>query len=1275
MELSPDEYLQWKETIDWEDYKEYAESNSYSYKDIKWLNAMLGRRASWKQIKAAKAVVDKIDSDQSKNEFDDGYDEVKDTQPVKHLTVRVAWHDNKWNGKVCNDPVNNIYCNGYHSLLSERIRRRKNADLEQNYYGQKVEEIQKEGYTPPCFWSINAFGDQEITVDHDNPAEPKITPIKEILPPNSVFSWPFALSFVRNPKEESIEGAYPRNLEEVLVPHFQNKLKAEESLVFLYANYDNPVSGEDQEYLVVGVGLLKEKAPSTRFNGQEDIFEKKRKLRYPNNKNFPRINWALRYSLDWPKNCVRLPYHEYLEDAEKTKDYSRLDRLKVSISEPELIHNFKYVAMDVDHDACIYLLSKIRQKLLDIKDEAIIAPAEVEKDLRKIEYFLGMVWDKRGYLPGLNALSKVLLPHLQESLNFDSLIEDLKTEDEDYIALLEALIENPRSNDDYRAFSTFLEELNRAISENHNISVSEFIQLAMLNLTHRQFERIVILGQLGEESPIRDIKEICNNPYLLFEEYEPKEGVDALDPNTGEQIDFPVELFKIDIAYFPHTKYLQRTALQQDFKNTDARRVRALIIHHLKSLESRGHCFDEARTIEQALKNYPLFYRINEDYQLPLDFLIRITNEYEAKLSEKLEIVEQNDTKYFYLKEIYNAEQKIANDLQSLLKLDPLNEVYQDLDSYLKYSCSDLRGKIQLFDEKLFEEERRKLYKNILNKRLYVLTGSPGSGKSHELLKIISYLQSKNEKCLVLAPTGKAALRLSTDEMFKDIEALTIDKHIHKCRKSPHRKEDYHNIIVDEMSMVDLIKFRDLLKTFNFNKPSFKRLILVGDPNQLPPIGYGKVFSDLKNYLVQEEMCADNFIELEVNCRQTLESEIIDFSKIFSDYNQLPVELEEKVAQGGDISSKGSFQVHYWSREEQLKEMMLSRLIELGGDKTIPVNTILDQLLETNGKRKVDGFQILSPYRTGLAGSGKINTFFQQTVRGTVPFIENSKLVFKETDKVIQISNVYMGKELALSNGSLGLVEERGIYFPERGDQAVSFYDGLLRQEELELAYCVTVHKSQGSGFDNVFVVIPERFTLLSKELLYTALTRSKETMTVFIQGSPSSKFEDTLFERIRNRSYSAIRKTSLFSLPFWDFSLEPEKGVFVKSRVEYIIYNILKQYREEIEGVEFFYEKAPVINDDELKMKTDFTVNTPSGNTYYWEHLGLIGSRYYERKWQYKREKYQEAGVEGNLLTTDETKGINEAKVQSIIELILNDTLGTEEKYHKYSLHHYYLR
>jgi len=113
-------------------------------------------------------------------------------QPLRHFTLRVAWHDSGWNGHICKDPEGNRYCSGYHSLLSERLRidKAKNIQEELKFAGKPIDEI---GYVPPCYWSANINGQKPFTVEHYNPAAKELTKIPEILQPSSIFSWPFAL--------------------------------------------------------------------------------------------------------------------------------------------------------------------------------------------------------------------------------------------------------------------------------------------------------------------------------------------------------------------------------------------------------------------------------------------------------------------------------------------------------------------------------------------------------------------------------------------------------------------------------------------------------------------------------------------------------------------------------------------------------------------------------------------------------------------------------------------------------------------------------------------------------------------------------------------------------------------------------------------------------------------------------------------------------------------------------------------------------------------------
>lgn len=1307
------EYLNWYYQFlesDWEEYIEYAENNNFQYKEINILRNMARRVGSSNtpsigQLRWAKNITNRIEMNKQRDEFKDSMEQNRNTDEVKHLTVRVAWHDNKWNGNICKDPANNIYCNGYHSLLSARIRKRKRADLESKYKGcnisvfkKKEEEKEDQKYFPPCFWSLNAFGNDLLQIRHDNPAAPELIPIDQDLKPHSVFSWPFALSFCRDYQTSLSDGKYPRNLEDVRIPKFQQKFQPNKSLVFLYANYDNPISegeqpGEKLKYLVVGCGFIRSMEKTTRFEKPQSVFDDIRKK--PGLRNFPNINWALQYTLDYPENFIRLPYHEYLKDAEQSQNYDRLHRMKVTIDENELIHCFKYVAMDIDDDEAIFVLSKIRQKLMLIRDEGIVDPNEVDNSIEKVERFLEYCWQKRGYFPGFEKLARIIL-NREESEKFylSRFIQELKQKvGDDYAEKFIELLHEPDSDPNFQSFENDLFELHDTLIDNRGIQIDDFIKLCMLNFSFYQFERIVN-GELGidkksKKQKTQNIKAIYVNPYLIFEEYMPE--TETIDFNTGEQKDQAIGLFKIDIAFFPDTRYLRRLKIQRRIRNNDQRRVRALIIDHLKNLETYGHCFDDADTIQENLKNYPLFYHIDQEYILPENFLMEIDDDYEAHLSKKLEIINEHDSKYFYLNYIYQAEQYISNVIKKLLQKGEQKFTYTGLKNHLNTSCLKLHEELhQRFndkDEKLFREERTILYNTVFRKNIFLLTGSPGSGKSFELLNIVTQLTNNNETYILLAPTGKATLRLSTDEKYPNIKAKTIDKFLSDVENSKERPIVYNNIIVDEMSMVDLLKFESLLKCFNFDNPTHKRLILVGDQYQLPPIGFGKVFADIIKFVRMNPEFTEHFIELESNCRQELDDSIIEFSKIYSNLNIDYETLIQKVSAGEKLSEK-FFNVCFWEKREELYDQIEDKFKALDNDNKYQddKNALLDFLFSINDDGTIDfskkppfnldTFQILSPYRSGASGIIKINSVIQNEYRKDVDYLKSKKITLRKNDKIIQTKNIYKDGELILSNGSTGLAVHKGhdaFYFPERSFEPTKLKD--LDPEWIELAYCITIHKAQGSGFDHVFVIIPKRNSILSKELFYTAITRSKRSLTLFVEGQPTENLKNSIFEKLRNRSYTETRKTSLLGLPFWDFSLEPESGIFVQSRAEYIIYRQLKDFCNKYDGFKFEYEEYPIVNGKTLKMKTDFTIYTDTGYTFYWEHLGLLGNRYYENKWQFKYGKYKEADLLNILLTTDERRGINDDKISQIIEQLRKGELTTEDKYNHYSEHHYYLR
>jgi len=238
-----------------------------------------------------------------------------------HLTIRFAWHDNKWNGKVCKKPSENIYCIDNYSLLSSRLQRRKRDEIEEKYASKSISLVKnKTKYIPPCYWCINALGDKEYKISDSHPFADfeeieigkefkKVPSIKYILHPFSVFTWNFKLSFENR---EKTKYRYPPDLEE-RVKKFIKKIKPKKSIGFFYANYGNPITGDERKYLLLGAGLIEESIEfPKKFKIPSSTYEKYNK-KFP---IFPHISWQFQISFN-PALTFILPYHEYLEYVNK----------------------------------------------------------------------------------------------------------------------------------------------------------------------------------------------------------------------------------------------------------------------------------------------------------------------------------------------------------------------------------------------------------------------------------------------------------------------------------------------------------------------------------------------------------------------------------------------------------------------------------------------------------------------------------------------------------------------------------------------------------------------------------------------------------------------------------------------------------------------------------------------------------------------------------------------------------------------------------------------
>ena len=309
--------------------------------------------------------------------------------------------------------------------------------------------------------------------------------------------------------------------------------------------------------------------------------------------------------------------------------------------------------------------------------------------------------------------------------------------------------------------------------------------------------------------------------------------------------------------------------------------------------------------------------------------------------------------------------------------------------------------------------------------------------------------------------------------------------------------------------------------------------------------------------------------------------------------------------------------------------------------------------------QEAERWQILSPIRNHEVGTTEINRKVQLEYKirllrsnryGPRPFGEQ-EIVW--TDKVIQIFNCrrrgWPRNESNLNyvaNGEIGLVVRTGkgntsdmldVMYSTQPEVSYRYFRNEV-DDNLELAYALTVHKAQGSDFEIVFFILPQTAATLSRELLYTGLTRFRRKMVLLIER------DTTVLERLRNPQYSdtLLRNTNLFTLAVRPESVErpypaqlihrTATGVLVRSKSEVIVADTLTRL-----GISYEYEKKlPSKTDPNDFRLPDFTVSY-EGDTYFWEHLGMLYIPSYQEQWERKEQWYKENGYFDRLITSED--------------------------------------
>jgi hypothetical protein len=785
---------------------------------------------------------------------------------------------------------------------------------------------------------------------------------------------------------------------------------------------------------------------------------------------------------------------------------------------------------------------------------------------------------------------------------------------------------------------------------------------------------------------------ILENPFLIVEEYDPAD--------RDERIPF----YRIDQGvYLPRATGGIKVPGLDGFDSDDKRRVRAVAISILRAAMSEGHSFLPQDDVLKSISRKSLS---GMQESLGAAVLARDLPFYE----ERMTLLDGGDFKGWMLKVLADDEDLIRLRIKKLQSRKPLAVAVKDWEKHLPTGAGIPR---EILGEAV--RTQRTALEQLSAQPFSVLTGSAGTGKTTVIAALIKGLSDadRTEKFLLLAPTGKAAVRLRRkihDIAGIDLEPFTIHGYLVRnswmdgdtfrpLREGQPVESDVSTVIIDECSMLETPMLATIIRSIDWGSKRLKRLIMAGDPQQLPPIGTGASFKNIVDHLATLENLAHRPCALTVNCRQIQEnSSALRLAEQFtaSADRVTADELFQEMAGGGRVGI--DLEVRFFKNETdlsgcmtQLLEDALTELLLLNGKQFDPARPWegYDALHKFNGDIadwRLDAFEVLSPYRGGYFGSDFLNQRLQELLRGKLYNSQyTSKLGrpggrrFIAADKVLQIKNkrIKAKKKIAwdgiknvdfyLANGELGRMMKVGKMGKEKigwarfeTDPGVTIsIDGAWAGEALDLGYAMSVHKSQGSDFGGVILVVPkeERVRLVTREMLYTALTRFTQRLYLLVQGQPGDL--DALRIGLWRGASSFLRRhTCLYTAQRAVVDIDdwrPEKriiktlrGELVASKSEALIATLLEKA-----NIPYYYEKLLIAGDGTIR-RPDFTISVemPDGPTeLYWEHWGKLGDPTYEASVERRRKWYKKHGLHDRLVETDEIGGFDAKKIQKVIE------------------------
>lgn len=1210
---------------------------------------------------------------------------------MKHLSVRVAWHDNIWNGGICRKPSENSYCR----LLTKIAEANKCND---NNNACKLWKDLPVAQLPPCLGENGGFMNPQKFQRFFNHVYQKNGGRHSVLRTTHVDFPPFSASgipfrYLSKDNQEWMNKMVPDLHDDVdpgfntawiygeerqtdILTWFRRNLHNNESLCVFYSKNGNPVDDEGRR-MIVGIGEITNIHPLYKYDSSasytyplwEVVFEH-----------------SIRPDLSDSKGFL-VPYHSYLSLDEEyilnktgLSKTEALNEIKLSIDKfgnnNQIIDELSYVCDHISNHSMLLILSTARQSVEAIIRHGLIG-GNWEDQLKWIDSKIGEIKAKIGPFPAFAEALKAI------GFDYSYLIEedirkmgcDIKDNPWEYLNGMLCGKQGIPEVAYIKYFNTYKELWNSLPKDSKEL----LILLSRFDISSEIIEKYI--------HDTDSYAKIIANPYLISEgcvkNYEYSVPSSIID--FGVMVDAEIQGENI-----PDSPAAVETPL-------DERRLRAILIEHLWRLaEEEGHTIISIKDSEEFLRNY---LHEEDNTRLPINLILTKRNFFSSEIA----YLPENDPKDIQLKGYYRMENKLESILLKRAKKDvsnPSNEDWLKVIQSSKFYNPSSPISVEAAKQQLAALEIMD------HKRLSVLSGGAGTGKTAVVSFFLSSQTILNEGVLLLAPTGKARVRLSAQAGGDNrIKALTIaqflirhnrydGKYFHPVSNcNAEQYSEAQNIIIDECSMLTVNDLYVLFEALDMKR--VKRIILIGDPSQLPPIGPGRPFADFCNLIRYNSdnnkysSLKDSLAELKTVVRTVNgeESDILSLAAWFSHDKPAKdsVNIFDKIESN---SLNKDLEMVCWENAEDLTEKLkqvLCRELNCNGDNlrlTLRKCLGLDNLdkLKENAAA-LDNLQILTPVRNNPWGVYLLNQTIQKWIHTglDVPSVQISNQIILEGDKVMQLRNekrlAYPSKRTyQLSNGQIGFIYSvnkssnhpccnvnfNGLpiqtfgYMPMKGDEG---------EPPIEMAYAISIHKSQGSDFNTVLVVLPKSGKNISRELIYTALTRAKEKVILLLEDNLNWLYAKSKPEA----SILGARRTNLFK-----YSVEPEfkenqyrteglihrtkpdsnnQVIAVRSKSEVIIANEIISA-----GIPFKYEE-PLDKNKGKYLLPDFTFVDDSGEIIIWEHLGMLGLPAYREAWERKLKRYHEMGFEEGetlFITKDNLDGsFNTEEVMDVIKEI----------------------